>query len=132
MYLAVSDVAVSDVLFKEGEDRRQRLVFFVSKSLADVETKYSHLEQTALAFRTATKKLRPYFQEHPIVDLTNLPFRNSIHKPDLSDRMGRWAIKLREYGILYKPRLHGLSTDHQFLISRLAPRFPSWRITTRD
>ena len=30
MYLSVSDVVVSTVLFKEGEDGRQRLVFFVS------------------------------------------------------------------------------------------------------
>ena len=44
IYLAVSDIAVSVVLFKEGEDGRQRPVFFVSKSLADAETRYSHLE----------------------------------------------------------------------------------------
>ena len=132
MYLAVSDVAISDVLFKAGQDRRPRPVFFVSKSLADAETRYSHLEQVDLALRIAAKKLRLYFQAHPIVELTNLPLRNTIHKPDLSERMGRWAIKLREYGILYKPRLNRLSTDHQFLISHLAPHFPSWRRTTRD
>ena len=48
MYLAVSDIVVSVVLFKEGEDGRQRPVFFVSKSSADTETRYSHLEQAAL------------------------------------------------------------------------------------
>ena len=83
VYLAVSDVVVSVALFKENADGRQRQVFFVSKSLADAETRYSHLEQAALAFRVATKKLRPYFQAHPIVVLTNLPLRNTIHKPDL-------------------------------------------------
>ena len=45
MYLTVSDVVVNVVLFKEGEDGRQRPVFFVNKSLADVETRYNHLEQ---------------------------------------------------------------------------------------
>ena len=73
IYLEVSDVAVNVVLFKKGEDGRHRPVFFVSKSLADVETRYSHLEQVALALRIATKKLHPYFQAHPIVVLTNLP-----------------------------------------------------------
>ena len=72
VYLAVLNVAVSVVLFKENADIRQRLVFFVSKSLADAEIRYSHLEQAALALRVATKKLRPYFQAHPIVVLTNL------------------------------------------------------------
>ena len=45
MYLVVLDVVVSVLLFKEGEDGRQRPVFFVNKSLADVETRHNHLEQ---------------------------------------------------------------------------------------
>ena len=44
IYLTVSDVAVSAALFKESVDGKQRPVFFVSKSLADAETKYNHLE----------------------------------------------------------------------------------------
>ena len=84
VYLAVSDTVVSAALCKENEDGKQRPVFFVSKSLADAETRYSHLEQAALSLRIATKKLRPYFQAHPIVVLTDLPLRSTIHKPDLS------------------------------------------------
>ena len=105
IYLAVLDVVVSAALFKDCEDRSQRPVFFVSKSLADAETIYTHLEQAALALQMVAKKLRPYFQAYPIVVLTNLPFRSTIHKPDLSGRMTRWAIELSEYGISYKPRL---------------------------
>ena len=59
----------------------------------------------ALALCVATKKLRPYFQAHPIVVITNLPLQNTIHKSDLSERMARWAIELSEFGIQYKPRL---------------------------
>ena len=62
-------------------------MFFVSKSLADAETKYSHLKQAALALWIAAKKLRPYFKAHPIVVLANLPLRSTIHKPELYGRM---------------------------------------------
>ena len=48
VYLAVSDVVVSAALFKENMDGRQRPVFFVSKSLADVETRYNHIEHATL------------------------------------------------------------------------------------
>ena len=58
VYLAVSDVVVSVALFKENTKRRSRLVFFVSNSLADVETRYNHLEEAALALLMATKKLK--------------------------------------------------------------------------
>ena len=96
---------MSAALFKEDENIKQRPVFFVSKSLVDAETRYSHLEQVALALWVATKKLRPYFQAHLIVVLTNLPLRSTIHKPDLFERMARWVIELSGFGIQYKLRL---------------------------
>ena len=105
VYLAVSDVSVSDALFKEDENRKKRPVFFIRNSLAGGETRYSHLKQAALALRVATKKLRSYFQAHPIVVLTDLPLRSTIHKPDLSGKMARWAIELNEFGTQYNPRL---------------------------
>ena len=73
LYLAVSEVLVSAILFKQDENQKQRLVFFISKSLSEAETQYTRLEQAALALRVAVKKLRPYFQAHLIVVLTNLP-----------------------------------------------------------
>ena len=73
LYLAVSEASVSATLFKEDENRKQRPIFFVSKSLSKAETRYTHLEQAALALRVAAKKLLPYFQAYPIVVLTNLP-----------------------------------------------------------
>ena len=61
LYLATLEIAVSDALFKEYEDAKLRPVFFVRKSLTYEETRYSHLEQVALALRTAAQKLHPYF-----------------------------------------------------------------------
>ena len=105
LYLVVFDILVSATLFKEYENRKQRPVFFVRKYLSAEETRYTRLEQAVLALRVVAKKLRPYFQAHPIIVLTNLPIRSTIHKPDLSGRMARQAIELSEFGIKYKPRL---------------------------
>ena len=101
LYLEASDIAVSVALFKECGDAKLRPVFFVSKSLA----KYTNLERASLALQTAAQKLRPYFQAHPVVVLTDLPLWGMIHKPDMSIRMAHWAMELSEYGIQYKPRL---------------------------
>ena len=105
VYLVVFEVAVSVALFKENSDKSQKLAFYVSKSLADAETRYSHLEQATLVLPIAVKKLRPYFQAHPIMVLTDFPLRSTLHKPDFFGRMARWVIELSEYGIQYKPRL---------------------------
>ena len=55
LYLAASNIAVSTALFKECGDAKLRLMFFVSKSLTDAETRYSHLKRAALALRTAAQ-----------------------------------------------------------------------------
>ena len=105
LYLAVSDIAVSAALFKECGAAKFKPVFFVTKSLTDAETRYSDLERATLALWTAAQKLLLYFQAHPVVVLTNLPLQDTILKPDLSGRIARWVMELREYGIQYKPRL---------------------------
>ena len=116
-YLPALDIVVRAALFKERGDAKLRPVFFVSKSLTDAETRYTHLERTTLALRTAAQKLLAYFQAHPVVVLTDLPLHGTIHKPDLSRRMARWAMELSEYGIQYKPRL---SKKGQVLVDFLA------------
>ena len=60
MYLAVSEVVVSAVLFCE-ENKKQRHVFYVSRMLLGVEIHYSALEKMVLALVNAKKKLRHYF-----------------------------------------------------------------------
>ena len=62
----MSEHAVSAVLFRE-KGNKQLQIFYVSKALLDAETRYSPLEKLALALIVAARKLRPYFQAHPIV-----------------------------------------------------------------
>ena len=105
MYLAVSEWAISAVLFRCPSPKEQKPIYYVSRALADVETRYSKMELTALALLSAVQKLRPYFQAHPVVVLTNQPLRNILHKPDLTRRMLQWAIELSEFEIEFQPRL---------------------------
>ncbi|RVW26184.1 hypothetical protein CK203_107515 [Vitis vinifera] len=105
MYLAVSEWAISAALFRCPSPKEQKPVYYVSRALADVETRYSKMELTALALRSAAQKLRPYFQAHPVIVLTDQPLRSILHKPDLTGRMLQWAIELSEFGIEFQPRL---------------------------
>nr|CAN79683.1 hypothetical protein VITISV_011289 [Vitis vinifera] len=105
MYLAVSEWAISAVLLRCPSPKEQKPIYYVSRALADVETRYSKMELTALALQSAAQKLRPYFQAHPVIVLTDQPLRNILHKPDLIGRMLQWAIELSEFGIEFQPRL---------------------------
>ncbi|XP_022860948.1 uncharacterized protein LOC111381405 [Olea europaea var. sylvestris] len=95
--------AVSGVLVKE-KGRVQQPIYYVSKVLLDAETRYTLAEQLALTLVMAVRKLRPYFQLHPIVVLTNQLLRHILQKPDVSGRLLKWAIELGEFDIEFKPR----------------------------
>ncbi|KAF8088650.1 hypothetical protein N665_0532s0014 [Sinapis alba] len=91
------------VLIKEDRGE-QHTVFYTSKRLTDAETRYPTLERMALAIVTTERKLRPYFQSHSIVALTNLPLRTILQNANQSGRLSKWAIELSEYDISYKSR----------------------------
>ncbi|KAJ0742766.1 putative nucleotidyltransferase, Ribonuclease H [Helianthus annuus] len=103
LYLAVSGNAVSAVLVKDHEGQ-QYPVYYVSKSLLDAETRYSHLEKLILALVMASTKLRHYFETHRIHIKTNYPVKNVLRKPEMSGRMAKWSVKLSAYDLVYEPR----------------------------
>ncbi|MCG5051290.1 hypothetical protein L2164_21735, partial [Pectobacterium brasiliense] len=76
---------------------QQYPVYYVSKSLLDAETRYSHLEKLILALVMASTKLRHYFETHRIYVKTSYPVKNVLRKPEMSGRMAKWSVKLSAY-----------------------------------
>uniref|UniRef100_A0A2N9HYA4 Reverse transcriptase/retrotransposon-derived protein RNase H-like domain-containing protein n=1 Tax=Fagus sylvatica TaxID=28930 RepID=A0A2N9HYA4_FAGSY len=103
LYLAVSPTAVSSALIRE-EGNTQLPVYYTSKAFQGAEERYPAMEKLALALVIAARKLRPYFQSHKIVVLTNHPLRKEMNKPDTAGRMIQWAVELSEFDIEYRPR----------------------------
>ena len=73
-YLVVALHAISLVLIRV-DNGIQRPVYYVSKSLNEVEVRYLPLEKAILAVVHATRKLPHYFQAHTVVVLTQLPLK---------------------------------------------------------
>ncbi|XP_013607927.1 PREDICTED: uncharacterized protein LOC106314631 [Brassica oleracea var. oleracea] len=93
---------MSAVLVHE-EKNKQLPIYYVSKALLDAETCYSHLENLALALIVAARKLRPYFQAHPIVVVSSFPVKLVLHKPEVYGRLAKCAVELGEYDVIFRP-----------------------------
>ncbi|KAK3009410.1 hypothetical protein RJ639_013158 [Escallonia herrerae] len=104
LYLSISEVAVSSVLIRE-EKGKQKPVYYVSKVLQDVETRYPRIDKMALALITSARKLRTYFQSHTIVILTDQPLGKVLQSSKASGRLVYWSVELGEFDIRYKPRV---------------------------
>ncbi|KAK3003531.1 hypothetical protein RJ639_018380 [Escallonia herrerae] len=103
IYLSVTEVAVSTVLIRE-EDGVRKPIYYVSKVLQDVETRYPKIDKIALALIISARRLRPYFQSHTIIVLTDQPLRKVLMSPEASGRLVNWSIELGEFDLQYKPR----------------------------
>ncbi|GJW52743.1 reverse transcriptase domain-containing protein [Tanacetum coccineum] len=104
IYLAASKEAVSAVLMTERE-ARQMPIYFVSRALRGPEVNYTAMEKLVLALVHASKRLRRYFQAHPIIVITDQPIKNILSNPEVAGRMQKWSIQLGEFGIHYRPRV---------------------------
>ncbi|GJY27086.1 reverse transcriptase domain-containing protein [Tanacetum coccineum] len=104
IYLATYKEAVSAVLMTERE-AKQMPIYFVSLALRGPKVNYTSMEKLVLALVQASKRLRRYFQAHPIIVVTDQPIKNILSNPEVAGRMQKWSIQLGEFGIHYRPRI---------------------------
>ncbi|GKV19281.1 hypothetical protein SLEP1_g29568 [Rubroshorea leprosula] len=103
LYLGISDEAISSVLVRE-EAKQQKPIYYISNVLHGAEPRYPIVEKAALAVVTSARKLRPNFQSHPIIVLTDQPLRQILQKPECFGRLIKWAVELGEFEITFQQR----------------------------
>ena len=62
------------------------------------------MEKIAFTLLVTSRKLRPYFQAHPIVVMTDQSIRKMMNKIDAASRLIQWAIELGQFDIEYQPQ----------------------------
>ena len=60
------------------------------------------MEKLAFALVTVARKLKPYFQAHTIIVLTDQPLKRAMSSLEAARRMALWAIELSEFNIQYR------------------------------
>ena len=84
LYLVVSPAAVSSTLVR-AEDRVQKPIYYTSQVLRGAEERYPSMEKLPFTLVTATHKLKPYFQAHTMVVLTDKTLRRAISNPKATE-----------------------------------------------
>ena len=109
LYIAATSRVVSIVIVVEHKEEGkalpvQRLVYYLSEVLSASKQNYPHYQKMCYGVHFAAKKLKPYFQEHPITMVCTAPLAEIIGSQDASGRVAKWAIELAPYTIYYQPR----------------------------
>ena len=98
LYLAISSAAISVALIRE-EDQVQKLIYYASQAHRGTEERYPQIEKLAFTLVITARKLKPYFQAHTMIVLTDKPLRQAMSNPEAAERMALWAIELSEFNI---------------------------------
>ncbi|GKD89162.1 reverse transcriptase domain-containing protein, partial [Tanacetum coccineum] len=91
-YLAVAKEAVSAVLLTD-RNRRQCPIQYVSRTLNDAEKNYAPLEKPTLSLVNMTRRLRRYFEAHPVNVITDQPIKNILSRTEASGKLAKYAVE---------------------------------------
>nr|GFA35111.1 reverse transcriptase domain-containing protein [Tanacetum cinerariifolium] len=97
-------VYVDDLVVKSHTETEMTPVYFIRRALQGPELNYSPMEKLVLSLVFAVKRLRRYFQAHPIAVITDQPIKQVMSRPDAAGRLQKWSIMLGEHYITYRPR----------------------------
>jgi hypothetical protein len=114
----------------------QRPVYYMSEVLTISKQNYPHYKKVAYGVYMAAKKLKHYFEEHPITVVSTTLLSEIIGCKDAMSRVAKWAIELAAHTIQYKHMtkiksqiivdFFDDSGEHHYL--PLAPHSTHWRM----
>ena len=99
LYVAATTQVVSAAIVVERNEEGhalpvQRPVYFISEVLSKTKMRYPHIQKLIYAVVLARRKLRHYFESHPVTVVSSFPLGEIIHNWEASGRIAKWAIEL--------------------------------------
>jgi hypothetical protein len=80
----------------------QRPIYFIGEVLADSKTCYPQIQKLLYAVLITRRKLRHYFESHPVMVVLAFPLGEVIQNRDATGRIAKWVLELMG-GITYTP-----------------------------
>jgi hypothetical protein len=109
LYITSTPCIISVVIMVERTEEGKELpvqcpVYYLSEVLTLSKQNYLHYQKVAYGVYMAAKKLKHYFEEHPITMVSTTPLSEIIGCKDVLGRVAKWAFELAAHTIQYKPR----------------------------
>jgi hypothetical protein len=72
----------------------QRPVYYINEVLTESKQRYPHFQKLAYGVFLGSRKLRHYFQEHPITVVSKAPLATILNNADATGRTAKWGIEV--------------------------------------
>jgi ribonuclease HI len=109
LYVAATTQVVSAVIVVERVEEGhalpvQRPVYYISEVLSETKALYPQVQKVLYAVVLARRKLRHYFEAHPVTVVSSFPLGEIIRNPDAAGRIAKWSAELMGETLAYAPR----------------------------
>jgi ribonuclease HI len=82
----------------------QRPVYYISEVLFETKARYPQVQKLLYAVVLARRKLRHYFEAHPVTVVSSFPLGEIIRNLDVAGRIAKWLVELMGETLTYAPR----------------------------
>ncbi|XP_070679188.1 uncharacterized protein [Malus domestica] len=105
LYISASEKSIGSSLAQNNEGGKEQAVYYLSRILTEVETRYSPVERLCLTLYFTASKLRHYMLPcHVHIIAKTDVIKYMLSKPMLTGRIGKWILALSEFSFQYVPQ----------------------------
>ncbi|KAI5334820.1 hypothetical protein L3X38_024953 [Prunus dulcis] len=105
LYVSASEVSIGSLLVQDNKEWMEHAVYFLSRTLTEVERKYYAIERLCLALYFTAMKLRHYMLPFTIYIIAKTDLiKYMLTRPMLRGRIGKWTLALIEFAFRYVPQ----------------------------
>jgi hypothetical protein len=109
LYVAATTQVVSAVIVVERTEEGHTLpvqqpVYYISDVLSETKARYPQVQKLLYAVVLAWRKLRHYFEAHPVMVVSSFPLGEIIRNPDAAGRIANWSVELMGETLAYALR----------------------------
>ena len=79
-------------------------MYFIGEVLSETKTWYQQIQKLLYAVILARRKLRHYFEAHPVTVVSSFPLGEIVRNREATGRIAKWPVELMGEALTYVPR----------------------------